>query len=97
MLPGVPCLSVLVKTPKPLAVKEDAFVFSVVSTYHSIFVGFDMISVLIYAELKSAREAQMNCIQLCLCMFCISLHLFISALAKKLFDSELGNLDFKPY
>lgn len=54
--PGVPCLSVLLKSPKPLAVKEDAFVFSVVFSCRSFFVAFDMISVLIYAELRAPEQ-----------------------------------------
>lgn len=57
MLPGVPCLSVLLKSPKPLAVKEDAFVFSVAFSCRSFFVAFDMISVLIYAELKERQSS----------------------------------------
>lgn len=49
-------------------------------------------------SLKSARAAQVNWVQLGLCnMFCISTCLFMSALAKELFASELGNLNFKPY
>jgi len=64
VLPGVPCLSVLVKSPKPLAIKGDAFVFSVVFSCHSFFAIFDMISVLICAELKSATAAQLNSVQL---------------------------------
>lgn len=50
VLSSIPCLYVLMRSPKALAITENAFVFSVVFSCHSFSVAFVMISGLIYTE-----------------------------------------------
>lgn len=64
MLPSIPCLYVLMRSPEALAITEDAFVFFQLFSPAIPSLAFVMISGLIYTELKSIRAAQLNCLHL---------------------------------